>query len=294
MPDRDSEGVRLIDDILCCSTCDSHYLIGESSVFLMPGQVPGRNKEAIQTFWRELLVALHAEDNAQLSRQELADALKDLEAMFRNRRHLAVTEMPLAQLKGADVLEIGSGNGAHSALFAYLHGAKMTAIDITPSRVLATSQKLDLLMPNGDHLCANADAERLPFADETFDVVYSNGVLHHTPGTSEAVKEVYRVLRPGGLAVVMLSAPHSFQYWINIVLLAGILKGGILKGRDWVGRFTEWMASTPQRVFNPVTKVYSERELRALFFMFNDLRVRKNSFRWELFPGQGGLLRERF
>jgi SAM-dependent methyltransferase len=64
-----------------------------------------------------------------------------------------------------------------------------------------------------------ADAEKLDFPDGSFDLVYSHGVLHHTPDTARAVGEVYRVLRPGGRAVVMLYHRNSYNYRININML---------------------------------------------------------------------------
>jgi len=248
------------------------------------------DKNAIKAFWHELYENAYAEDNAKLSRGELVSLLSNLEALFHRREHLAVTEMPLTRLQNADVLEIGSGNGAHSALFALLHGARMTSVDITPSRVMATSKKLDLLAPEGGHLCLQADAETLPFSSDTFDVVYSNGVLHHTTDTGKAIGEVYRVLKPGGVAVIMLYAKHSFQYWINLVIGHGILRGQLFRGQNWVGRSTEWMATKPQKVFNPITRVYSAREIHTLFAKFTSVRVRKNSFQFRLIPGLEQLL----
>src|SRR6185312_8029573 len=78
-----------------------------------------------------------------------------------------------------------------------------------------------------------ADAERLDFPDNSFDIVYSHGVLHHTPDTAGAIREVHRVLRPGGRALVMLYHRNSYNYRVNIGLLrrAGVhllrLKSGI-------------------------------------------------------------------
>jgi ubiquinone/menaquinone biosynthesis C-methylase UbiE len=256
----------------------------------IPSKGNNADKKAIQAFWHELYQNAYAEDNATLSRDELIRLLSDLDALFRQRRHLAVTEMPVTRLKNADVLEIGSGNGAHSALFAFQYGARMTSVDITPSRVLATSKKLDLLSPGGDHLCLRADAETLPFSGDAFEIVYSNGVLHHTPDTAKAIGEVYRVLKPGGVAVIMLYAKHSFQYWINLVIGHGILRGKLFQRGDWIGRSTEWMAKKPQRIFNPITRVYSVQEIRKLFSNFTNVQVRKNSFQWRLIPGMEPLL----
>ena len=75
----------------------------------------------------------------------------------------------------------------------------MTSIDVTQERALATQKKFDLL---GDDATGNAtqgDAENLPFADETFDIVYSSGVLHHTRDTEKAIDEAHRVLAAAGL-----------------------------------------------------------------------------------------------
>jgi ubiquinone/menaquinone biosynthesis C-methylase UbiE len=291
-----SDGREMVPgkDALRCPACGSCYPLSHGVVSAMPMKQREAAKETIQAFWHELYEATYADANDTISRQELIDLLANLEVMFQKRQHLAVTEMPLARLKNAEVLEIGSGNGAHSAMFAYLHGARMTSIDITSSRVLATSRKLDMLLPEGDHLCLQADAESLPFSDESFEVVYSNGVLHHTLDTAKAIREVYRVLKPGGEAVIMLYAKHSFQYWINSVLGHGILKGDFLRGSSWLGRSTEWMARKPQTVFNPVTRVYSMRGIHSLFSMFPNVDVRKNSFQWRLIPGLEALLQRTF
>jgi len=104
----------------------------------------------------------------------------------------------LGDLRGKRVLEMGCGLG-HIAVLLARSGAKVTAFDISPISVLAASRRacingveegLDLVVAAG---------EELPFADESFDVVFGKGVLHHLD-VSVAAGELYRVLKPGGKA----------------------------------------------------------------------------------------------
>ena len=117
-----------------------------------------------------------------------------------------------------------------------------------------------------------ADGEHLPFAAETFDVVYSNGVLHHTPDTAGAIREAHRVLRPGGTAKVMLYHRHSLNYWFEIILRRGVIGGEFLRGRsaeDIMSRVIEFSDHDAR----PLVKVYSRREARALFHLFGDVQL---------------------
>ena len=117
-----------------------------------------------------------------------------------------------------------------------------------------------------------SDGEHLPFQSESFDVVYSNGVLHHTPDTAGAIREVHRVLRPGGVAKIMLYHRNSLNYWIEIVLRRGVLGLEFLRGRsaeDIMSRVIEFSDHDAR----PLVKVYSRRQMRELFGMFSDVRI---------------------
>jgi SAM-dependent methyltransferase len=94
-----------------------------------------------------------------------------------------------------DVLELGVGAGTDFVNWVR-QGARATGVDLTTRGVELTRERLAL---EGLHADVRiADGERLPFADESFDIVYSYGVLHHSPDTASAIREVRRVLRPGG------------------------------------------------------------------------------------------------
>jgi ubiquinone/menaquinone biosynthesis C-methylase UbiE len=117
-----------------------------------------------------------------------------------------------------------------------------------------------------------SDGEHLPFADESFDVVYSNGVLHHTPDTEGAVREVHRVLKRGGTAKVMLYHKHSLNYWGEMILRRGLIGGEFLRGRSPQEIMSRWVEYS-EHGSRPLVKVYSRRESRQLFEMFSEIKI---------------------
>ncbi len=158
------------------------------------------------------------------------------------------------------ILEVGVGLGADHQRFAQA-GAQMTGIDLTERAVEHTSKRLGLFGLKSD--LRVADAESLPFGDESFDFVYSWGVLHHSPNTERAINEVWRVLRLGGRARVMIYHKHSlvgYMLWLRYALLAG--KPWLSLG-DIYSRYLE----------SPGTKAYTVDEARRLFRRFAEVKV---------------------
>jgi SAM-dependent methyltransferase len=162
--------------------------------------------------------------------------------------------------RGETVLEVGVGLGTDIVRFARA-GALVTGIDFSERSVELTRQRLALEGLSGD--VAVADAESLPFPDGAFDRVYSWGVLHHTPDTSRAAREMIRVLRPAGRLCAMLYARHS---WVAFGLWA---RHGLLAGR-------------PRRTLSDVvahhmesdgTKAFTKREVSAMFGELRDLEI---------------------
>jgi SAM-dependent methyltransferase len=170
---------------------------------------------------------------------------------------------------GARLLEVGCGMGTDLLQFAR-GGAKVTGVDLTPRSIEISRQHLAVYGEHGDF--AITDGENLPFADESFDVVYSNGVLHHTPDTAGAVREVHRVLRTGGQARVMLYYRNSLNYWGQIILRHGLLHGELLRG-DSPGDIMSKYVEVNESGGRPLVKVYSRREARNLFAMFREVKI---------------------
>ena len=143
---------------------------------------------------------------------------KDFYEKFREYRYRTEWHIPLlvpfAETKGKQVLEIGIGNGADGAMFA-LNGAFYTGADLTEAALEATREHFESLGLTGEFRRENA--EQLSFPDGRFEIVYSHGVLHHTPNTQKAIDEVYRVLKPGGRTIIMLYYKGSFNYHVRIM-----------------------------------------------------------------------------
>jgi ubiquinone/menaquinone biosynthesis C-methylase UbiE len=177
--------------------------------------------------------------------------------------------MEFENFRDARLLEIGCGMGSDLLQFAR-GGARCTGIDLTPRSIEITRHRFRLYGADGDFMIS--DGECLPFRTESFDVVYSNGVLHHTPDTAGAIREVHRVLRPGGTAKVMLYHRNSLNYWVEIVLRRGVLGLEFLRGRsaeEIMSRVIEFSDHDAR----PLVKVYSRKQARELFSMFKNVRV---------------------
>jgi 2-polyprenyl-3-methyl-5-hydroxy-6-metoxy-1,4-benzoquinol methylase len=109
--------------------------------------------------------------------------------------------IPFEEIAGKRVLEIGCGVGFHSELMVRA-GANLSAIDLSPTSVEATTNRFSLKNLQGN--IQQADAEHIPFPDQSFDFVWSWGVIHHSARTARIVREISRVLKPGGECRIMV------------------------------------------------------------------------------------------
>jgi ubiquinone/menaquinone biosynthesis C-methylase UbiE len=125
-------------------------------------------------------------------------------------------------LKGKKVLDIACGTGVLTEQFVRM-GADVTAIDLTPKAVELTKKRLALYGLTAEVL--EADAQQMPFADNTFDYVCAWGCLMHMPNTEKAISEIHRVLKPGGKSLAMMYHVNSVHLRYCIQLGRGILRG---------------------------------------------------------------------
>jgi ubiquinone/menaquinone biosynthesis C-methylase UbiE len=177
--------------------------------------------------------------------------------------------MGFDKFAGARLIEVGCGMGTDLLQFARGR-AKCVGVDLTPRSVEISRHRFSLYEMPG--VFSLADAERLPFADNSFDVFYSNGVLHHTPDTSAAILEAHRILKPDGIAKVMLYHRNSWNYWVELMLKQGVYNAELFRGlsaADIMSKHVEFNESGGR----PLVKAYSRREARDLFSMFSKVDV---------------------
>jgi SAM-dependent methyltransferase len=153
------------------------------------------------------------------------DSLRgDYEAFFQrydqfrySREGHILRRLDAIDFKGKRVLEIGLGQGADSEQIIR-RGAIWSGLDLTPEAVERVSTRLQLRgLPYERLECGSALA--IPFEDNSFDIVFSHGVLHHIPDVKAAQREIARVLKPKGELIAMLYARRSLNYLVSIALL---------------------------------------------------------------------------
>ncbi|MCC7416659.1 MAG: class I SAM-dependent methyltransferase [Acidobacteria bacterium] len=171
----------------------------------------------------------------------------DLDRYHFEKLHHLLRLVPFDASAGRRVLEIGCGAGVDLARFAR-GGALVSGVDLAPSAIALATANFAQQGLAGD--LRVADGERLPFEDDTFDLVLAHGVVQYTADPRRLVQEARRVLKPGGEAIVQV---YNRRSWLN--LLAKIMKVG-LEHED-----------------APVLLKFTDRELRDLLAGFREIRI---------------------
>jgi SAM-dependent methyltransferase len=244
---------------------------------IMDANVPGSqigimesSKELVRQFWEEASCG----EKLYLSDLSREDFLRQAEIRYELEPFIP-DFAEFDKYRGKKVLEIGVGLGADHQRFAEA-GAELHGIDLTRRAVDHVVHRFRV-MGLSSHL-AVGDAENLDSPDETFDLVYSWGVIHHSPDTGKAAGEILRVLRPGGEFKVMIYHRYSFvgyMLWLRYALM----KLRPFTTLDQIyGRYLE----------SPGTKAYSVEEARNLFPGATDIGVRTVLTHGDLLTSEAG------
>jgi SAM-dependent methyltransferase len=266
-------------------------------------------KERVRAFWQAHPCGTKFSD-AEMGTREFFERIEA--HRYAKEWHIPAAA-DFASARGLRVLEIGCGLGTDGAQFA-LAGADYTGVDLTDASIELARKRFALAGLRGEFCIA--DAEQLDFPDSAFDLVYSHGVLHHTPDTARAVREIHRVLKPGGRAIVMLYHRGSYNYRIGIRVLrragARLLKSEsgikivnrltgepieslhdharLLKSANGYLATDEFLSQNTDGAGNPLARVYSRREARELFKDFRKVDLRAYFLNKRFIPILGNLL----
>lgn len=161
---------------------------------------------------------------------------------------------------GKRVLEVGVGAGSDHLQWARA-GAECYGVDLTRRAIEITQARFDLYGFKTN--LRQIDAEILPFPDDSFDVVYSWGVIHHAEHPEQIVQEVRRVLKPSGLFIGMLYGRHS------LVAVKLWVKHALLRGRPW-----RTLSDVIWHHMESIgTKAYTLSELQTVFREFRSVEL---------------------
>jgi ubiquinone/menaquinone biosynthesis C-methylase UbiE len=286
---------------------------GQVSAKYFMGEGGSGLKERVRAFWQAHPCGTKFTD-AEVGSRRFYEAVE--EHRYRTEWHIPEAA-GFDAARGLRVLEIGCGLGTDGARFARA-GAVYTGVDLTEAAVSLARRRFELESLPGEFRVA--DAEALEFGDDSFDIVYSHGVLHHTPDARAAVREVRRVLAPKGRAVVMLYHRDSYNYRVNIRLLrragarmlrteAGVRLAHRLTGepveslREHAARIKEdagsylsageFLSRNTDGAGNPLTRVYSRAEARELFKDFARVELAAHFLNKRWLPLLGPVLSRR-
>lgn len=169
-------------------------------------------KEEVHNFWNKQSCGTQFSDKEKYSKEFFEEI--ELDRYTKEPEILSFADFKSG--KDKKVLEVGVGAATDFLQWAK-NGAELYGIDLTPEAVSHAEHRLQLYNLAAKEIKVS-DAENLPFQDDFFDIVYSWGVIHHSPDTPKALSEIIRVLKPGGKAKLMVYNRKSvlaYVFWIK-------------------------------------------------------------------------------
>ena len=168
---------------------------------------------------------------------------------------------PFENCKNKKILEIGCGGGIDSMEYSR-NGGDVWATDLTDEAVKFTKGRIE--RNNFKNIkVEKVSVKDIPYEDNFFDVVHVFGILHHITDVDVGVKEILRVLKPGGSVYAMFYNKNSLLYYHSIMYLRGVVDGEFERGlteEDLVSKYSEAETGCPY------TKIYTEDSVEKLFY----------------------------
>ncbi len=257
-----------------CNSCNLEFKFEEGILRFSKATIKNSKKEEVYEFW-------NTAPNESLSVKSELNTKEFFEESEEYRYQSIHKNFGIPFFKKAiqfekyndlKILEIGCGIGVDSIQFAR-QGNHMTLLDLTFESLKITKKRFE-----NENLIAQyieGDAENLPFESNSFDMVYSYGVIHHSPNTEISVKEIFRVLKPGGQAIVMLYSKYSAMVYSNLLINEGIRQGYLFKYKSLqkvINHRTE-LQSAKEGNEPVLTRVFSKSAIRKMFSDFDDITI---------------------
>jgi ubiquinone/menaquinone biosynthesis C-methylase UbiE len=215
--------------------------------------------EKVKEYWEEVPCGTedHIVKNIEPCTKEWFDAVENfrysIEPMI-----FSVAQFSLHH--GKKVLEIGVGAGTDHLQWAR-SGVKLYGVDLTHAAIELTKKRFNIY--GFESQLTKIDAEELPFDDNSFDVVYSWGVIHHSNNPDKIISEIFRVLKKDGKFIGMFYNRYSivaFKTWFIFCFLKlkpwNSLKSAIYNNMESIG-----------------TKAYTKNELKLMFNKFSNIKI---------------------
>ncbi len=187
-------------------------------------------------------------------------------------------------LKNKDVLEIGVGNGSHAKLLAK-YAKFFTGIDITDYAVKSTLKRMEIFGLKANII--KMDAENMNFKDGSFDFVWSWGVIHHSSDTGKIIKEIHRILRTNGKAVIMVYHRDWWNYYV-LGFLRGFIFGDFFRGLNLSRSVQKYTDGAIARYY----RRHDFEEMTGNLFKIN--KIETIGPKSDVIPLPGGKLKEWF
>lgn len=257
-------------------------------------------KNEIKSFW-------HNHPNARhllKSREGTKEFFEEHDGVVKRLCPYLHEVLDYERCRGKRVLEVGCGMGGQARQMAE-KANEFYAIDLAPKSIELTRKRFRIYGINTERIF-QGDAENLPFKDASFDLVYSNGVIHHTPDTAKAAKDIFRVMKPDAEAIIMVYHKNSVFWWWDIMIKNKVYYALVKIMPEYIIRIaarfkpsllslkvnladTPWCALGQYSLAaadghgNPHTKVFTKKEAKELFADFTVIRFDIRGLRNKIF-----------
>lgn len=223
------------------------------------------NLEPVKQYW-----------NAHPTRGEWNTYEDEMRDVYVKERWMpdSINQLPL---RNKLVLDVGSGQGTN-LYYMLKKGARAYGFDLAQTAITSSHEKLRKAGFSHQHAFLG-NAETIPFKNNTFDCATCLGVLHHTPNIRKAAQELYRVLKPGGIACLMLYKKHTFPHytimtarWLNKTLSRLTRKQDALFHIIKPNKKKKYGTFFHEMLTCPILRTYSKRDIKRVFSEFRHIK----------------------